>query len=109
VPVDDSILGLCGSIQQLCTGSNLQYKDVAECVNVLHTKRFGIADELWGDDVVCRFVHVLLARIRPEVHCPHVGPTGGGKCVDVQYDQVYFEDDQVLFEGVGDNIFMCGK
>lgn len=82
---------------------------MTDCVDVLYTKRFGIVDELWGDDVVCRFVHVLPARIRPQVHCPHVGPTGGGKCVEVQYDEVYFEDDQASFEGVGDQIFLCGK
>lgn len=39
-----------------------------------------------------------------QVHCPHVGPTGGGKCVDIDYRVDYF-DDLELF-GMA-NPFMC--
>jgi hypothetical protein len=26
------------------------------------------------------------------VHCPHVGPSGGGKCVNIDYVDAYFND-----------------
>ncbi|KAJ7209274.1 hypothetical protein GGX14DRAFT_566458 [Mycena pura] len=61
-------------------------------------------DEAWGDNVCCRFIHLILAAIRPEVHCQHVGPTGGGKCIDIPYNQVYFDDE--LF-GSRDGTFDC--
>ncbi|MCJ1477014.1 hypothetical protein MMC13_005685 [Lambiella insularis] len=98
------IRNLCTEAQGLCTGSNTQYDDTDTCVSTLSAKPFGEWDELWGDNVVCRSLHILLARLRPVVHCPHVGPTGGGKCVNVQYNDVYF-DDQTLF-GSSDP-FMC--
>jgi hypothetical protein len=41
-------------------------------------------------------------------HCPHVGPTGGGKCVDVLYNDVYF-DDQALFGSPPGDTFICSS
>lgn len=32
--------------------------------------------------VHCRFFHARYVDISPEVHCPHIGPTGGGKCAE---------------------------
>jgi hypothetical protein len=29
-----------------------------------------------------RFFHARYVDISPEVHCPHIGPTGGGKCTE---------------------------
>jgi hypothetical protein len=65
------------------------------------TKPFGSYDEVWGDNVVCRNIHVLLTHVRPAVHCPHVGPNGGAppnnyKCVNINYTTSYF-DDRSLF------------
>lgn len=34
---------------------------------------------------MCRIIHVRLVGVNPGLHCPHVGPSGGGKCVDVPY------------------------
>lgn len=31
----------------------------------------------------------LLTRVRPEYHCPHVGPSGGEKCVYHSYASWY--------------------
>ncbi|MCJ1351393.1 MAG: hypothetical protein MMC33_001377 [Icmadophila ericetorum] len=87
----------CTDAQQLCTGNNTQYSSVGDCIATLTSKPYGDWDEAWGDNVVCRSIHVILARLRPMVHCPHVGPTGGGKCVVVNYNDVYFADDQALF------------
>lgn len=60
----------------------------------------------WGDNVVCRQIHLLLTNVRPEVHCPHVGPTGGGKCVDIEYSREYFDDAQ-LFGAPEGEVFTC--
>lgn len=32
--------------------------------------------------VLCRMVHQNMVPLRPAVHCPHIGPSGGGYCVD---------------------------
>lgn len=123
---------LCPAIQAACIGSNQQYADEAECRDILGTKAFGSFDEVWGDSIACRNIHLLLAQVDPVVspypslsnrievdllqtrhstetlmtlqgHCPHVGPTGGNKCTDVVYNDVYFDDD-VLFNGTK---FLC--
>lgn len=60
---------LCGTTQQLCKGTNTQYNSTEDCVRTLSQRRFGDADNIWDDSVTCRQVHLLLARIRPEV-CP---------------------------------------
>ena len=61
------IQGLCGTTQQLCQGPNAQYSSVEDCIAVLSQKPFGDTDNLWADNVTCRTVHILLARIRPTV------------------------------------------
>lgn len=44
--------------------------------------------------------------VRPDVHCPHVGPTGGGKCVDIDYSTDYFDDER-LFKAPLGSVFTC--
>jgi hypothetical protein len=72
----------------------------------MSSKPFGDYDEVWADSVVCRIIHVILARVRPDVHCMHVRPTGGGKCVDEPYNQGYF-DDEALFGQPRGQTFIC--
>ena len=50
---------------------------------------FGTADRYWSNSVQCRSIHLILAAIRPSYHCAHVGPTGGGKCIDLDYNSLY--------------------
>ncbi|KAA6414115.1 MAG: hypothetical protein FRX48_02477 [Lasallia pustulata] len=97
---------LCGAVQQECVGGNTQYNSTADCVRTLSGKPFGDWDEVWGDNVVCRQVHAILAAVDPVVHCPHVGPTGGGKCVNEPYNEGYF-DDEALFGSPEGQTFMC--
>lgn len=59
--------GFCPAVQQNCVGINQQYSDVDDCINQLSNKTFGTFDEVWGDNVVCRQIHVVLTTIRPEV------------------------------------------
>jgi len=62
-----AIEALCAMIQQRCAGDNEQYESVASCVDILGKRNFGSWDEVWGDNVVCRSVHVGLTTMRPEV------------------------------------------
>lgn len=56
---------LCPQIMKQCTGDSQQYSSVATCVAELEVKPFGSFDEAWGDNVVCREIHVLLTKVRP--------------------------------------------
>lgn len=42
-------------------------KSDVECIATLLAKPFGTFDETWGDNIVCRLVHVVLTQVRPEV------------------------------------------
>jgi len=103
---------ICPQILQRCTGENEQYPDTTTCIADLSQKPFGSFDEVWGDNDVCRIIHLLLTPIRPEVHCPHVGPKGGSapnnyKCVDINFNEPsYYTNDQQLFGG---EKFFCTK
>jgi len=87
---DHNITRICagspdlGGIQAACTGSNQVYSSVAACESFLSSiplenpnAPFG-----YGNSIGCRDWHLGLARIDPLVHCPHAGPTGGGRCCD---------------------------
>lgn len=101
-----SIQQLCATTQQRCTGANQQWASFDECVATLSARRYGDYNEAWGDNIVCRSIHIFLTLARPEHHCPHVGPTGGGKCVDVPYGQDYFTDEALYGDPVGET-FKC--
>ncbi|KAJ7932816.1 hypothetical protein B0H13DRAFT_2227550 [Mycena leptocephala] len=106
--MNNTIQGICQLQAQTCVGNNAVYNGVSDCTQTLAAKPFGRSDETWGDNVVCRMIHVVLTKIRPEVHCPHVGPTGGGKCVDVAYNDVYFND-EFLFDAPLGRPFTCSS
>jgi len=75
--------GICDTHQNYCTGENQQYDDMTDCMSFLTQQvRFGEAYELGRNTILCRMVHENMVPFRPEVHCPHIGPTGGGMCVD---------------------------
>lgn len=62
-----AIKQLCTTAQSLCTGNNTQYATNDDCVKTLAAKPFGDGDNIWADSVNCRQIHILLARIRPDV------------------------------------------
>ncbi|KAK0713698.1 hypothetical protein B0T26DRAFT_833320, partial [Lasiosphaeria miniovina] len=101
-----TIAALCDATQQRCLGpDNVQWNSTAQCVAALAQKPFGNYDEARGDNVVCRAIHIILTVGNPETHCPHVGPTGGGACIDVPYGHV-FEDEDVYSDPIGET-FVC--
>ena len=61
---------LCSSTKPLCQGPNQQYPSQPACQAQLGARPFGSWDEVWGDNVICRTLHVMLARFRPEVGVP---------------------------------------
>jgi hypothetical protein len=58
---------LCAVTQQRCTGANTQWTSVDQCVGALSQKPFGNYDEAWGDNIVCRTIHLVLTQVRPQV------------------------------------------
>jgi hypothetical protein len=58
---------VCAVTQQRCTGSNTQWTSVDQCVGALSQKPFGNYDEAWGDNIVCRTIHLVLTQVRPQV------------------------------------------
>lgn len=97
---------LCPVIQQRCTGKDQQYSSVEDCGKQLAEKPFGNFDEAWGDNIACRTIHLILTMVRPDIHCPHVGPTGGGKCVNIDYSVDYFDDANLYKSPLG-SVFTC--
>ncbi|AEO67533.1 uncharacterized protein THITE_2144873 [Thermothielavioides terrestris NRRL 8126] len=80
---------LCEAHSAHCTGADQQYADATSCYNYLTTQvRLGQVYELGRNTLWCRLMHAEMLQYRPSVHCPHVGPSGGGMCVD---DQTYAE------------------
>ncbi|CAF5006450.1 unnamed protein product [Rotaria sp. Silwood1] len=60
---------ICNVTQRFCTGTLQQYSNQG--------------------NVICRFVHTYFVPLLPSIHCPHVGPTGGGACTDKTIDFYY--------------------
>jgi hypothetical protein len=84
---------ICDTHDNYCIGSLQQYANRTECMDFLtHKIRFGAAYELGRNTLQCRDLHQFMLPLRPSVHCPHIGPTGGGMCVDaVTYAQKVLE------------------
>jgi len=71
------------------------YTDFNDCLNyMVNVIPFGSWDNIYfgGNSVACRTLHSLLAIGRPEQHCPHSGKTGGGKCINHDYQSYYLTD-----------------
>jgi len=83
------IESLCTSQSTTCVGANQQFDNVSSCEAFMNTIDFGSWGNAWSNTVVCRLLHNTLTQVRPEFHCPHVGPTGGEKCVYHSYDSWY--------------------
>ncbi|CAO1598941.1 hypothetical protein XANCAGTX0491_002689 [Xanthoria calcicola] len=74
---------ICGTAVKSCNGTNTQYASPTECFNFLTKQvRFGKAYELGKNTLLCRMVHQNMVPFRPDVHCSHIGPSGGGYCSD---------------------------
>lgn len=55
-------------------------------------------------------IHQNMVPLRPEVHCPHIGPSGGGMCVDDRtyvgnLEENYFVNSPFLAPGLEGGVF----
>lgn len=79
---------ICTTAQTYCVGDNQQYNSTADCFDFLaNTTPFGQAYQMGMDTLLCRMVHQNMVPFRPDVHCPHIGVSGGGYCTN---DRTYF-------------------
>jgi hypothetical protein len=85
---------ICNSHSKYCGRENQQYLSWNDCYHFMTREiRVGQSFELGKDTLMCRSVHELMVRYRPEVHCRHIGPTGGGECDDLLNYTAVVEDD----------------
>ena len=76
---------ICDSHTSYCNGTNSQYESADACYTFLTQDiRVGQSYELGMNTLMCRNVHEIMLKYRPDVHCPHIGKTGGGMCDDSQ-------------------------
>lgn len=101
-PTNETLLNgykqyFCGTVQQQCTGENQQYDSFESCLEFVSGLNYG--GFYWYDQggISCRVLHLALQQMSPyaaATHCPHSGPTGGGKCIYHGAD--YYYSDKVL-------------
>jgi len=61
----------------------------AACVAFMQSIPYGTWDRANSNTFVCRQLHSLLTPLRPDVHCPHCSPGGGGTCIDFTYESFF--------------------
>ncbi|KAJ3879940.1 hypothetical protein F5051DRAFT_324939 [Lentinula edodes] len=79
---------VCAVSSQYCTGGNQQYESHDACMSFMTALSFGESWQGGMNTGWCRYIHKNMVKYRPEVHCPHIGPTGGDMCIDRDYAQV---------------------
>ncbi len=72
----------CDVIAKNCTGANSEYVNRLACKEMCKHFETGRDGEQSGDSLACRVYHTNAAKLDPDVHCRHAGPTGGGHCGD---------------------------
>jgi len=74
-----------------CAGFG-EFEDYNDCVNFMNAIPYGSWNRANSNTTTCRLLHTILTAVRPDVHCPHVGKGGGGKCQDFPYEYHYTHD-----------------
>ncbi|KAF8188265.1 hypothetical protein K438DRAFT_1972451 [Mycena galopus ATCC 62051] len=100
---------ICAGHAAYCTGANQQYNSTQDCMNfVLNQISLG---EIWQggqNTAFCRYIHTPMLQLRPSVHCPHIGPTGGDMCFDHTYDSMVTESPFLQpFNALPDNLTLA--
>lgn len=84
---------ICASHSKYCNGTNAQYNSTDECYKFMTEEiRVGESFELGMNTLLCRNIHEIMLKFRPEVHCPHIGRSGGGQCDDTISYQTKVEE-----------------
>jgi len=82
IDITNDCEGYCALITSVCDDGNAQYVDEADCLAQCDELNWpdGTPGSTDGNTVACRIYHSGAARMAPEVHCSHAGPTGDGVC-----------------------------
>jgi hypothetical protein len=96
---NNTIIARCNTIQTLCPVTDPALKQFNN-VDACYTYFAGLPNGGWErsdqKDRGCAFnLHLQFAPARPDVHCVHVGPTGGGLCIPHAYNDIVLSDDQL--------------
>jgi hypothetical protein len=75
-----SCAAYCTEVMANCTGANVQYDQMTDCVNSCATWMVGTVDDMSGGTLGCRTYHAGAASGNPNLHCRHAGPGGDGAC-----------------------------
>jgi len=79
-------IDICREHETYCHGADQQYESTQACIDYIYqTVPFGKVYEWGGDSAMCRYIHKGMIKYRPDVHCPHIGPSGGGMCIKRDY------------------------
>ncbi|HKE18076.1 MAG TPA: hypothetical protein VKB80_24535 [Kofleriaceae bacterium] len=75
----------CTRITANCTGTNMQYTDMTQCMSYCTAEAWTVgmdSSSQTGNTLGCRQYHAgaAMATGDPATHCPHAGPTGGNQC-----------------------------
>lgn len=70
---DTNVTSLCTNIQNDCIGIYTQYNDLATCIAYMNSIPIAGPEVTFGNNVLCRSWHEVLARKLPSVHCMHTG------------------------------------
>jgi hypothetical protein len=71
-------------------GNSRQYSNKQACVDFMKSVEFGLAEYAYENTAMCRYIHSAMTAARPEIHCEHVGPTGGMFCTGKRsYSEFY--------------------
>lgn len=101
------VASICDTHTTHCTGFNSQYPSQDACTSfLLGEVRLGQSWEFGMNTVMCRGLHHVMLKFRPDVHCSHIGKTGGGMCEDDQtyagkVTESYFKNSPWIPGGVG--------
>jgi hypothetical protein len=96
---NNTIVSRCNTIQNLCPVSDpslKQFDNADACYNYFAALPNGGWERSDQKDRGCAFnLHLAFAPIRPDIHCVHVGPTGGDFCTPHPYNEIVLSDDQL--------------
>jgi len=82
-PIENAI-AICSTAlngtKPLCSQANTGYANYADCYNFITTLPVGLPGVGEMNNVVCRSNWLSVLPLRPYVHCPTIGKTGGTRC-----------------------------
>ncbi|GLC67597.1 hypothetical protein PLESTF_000579000 [Pleodorina starrii] len=81
---------VCQAAVNYCRSPPLQqYADMQTCMDFLSSIPILDPRRVQSNSVLCRYWHSPLVGFAPEIHCPHIGPSGGDMCMDGPYSAFY--------------------